>query len=146
MGSLPPGGVSLNAIESPVGVVAAAAIVFVAAAVAAASFQLALALGAPWGSYAMGGRFPGRFTAPLRVAALAQAALLGLLAAVILARAGLALESWAPVASWLVWVVVALSGVSLVLNSITPSRGERRIWAPVAMAMFASSLVVALSG
>ena len=132
--------------ESTVDAVAAAAIVFVVAAVAAASFQLALALGAPWGPYALGGKFPRRFTASLRVAALSQAVILGLLAAVILARAGLGLESWAPVASWLVWVVVAISGVSLVLNSITPSRGERRIWVPVATAMLGSSLIVALAG
>ena len=37
------------------------------------------------------------------------------------------------------------TSVSLVLNVITPSPGERRIWVPVAVAMLASSLVVAIS-
>lgn len=92
------------------------AIIFTVAALGAASFQLALALGAPWGSYAMGGKFPGRFPAPMRIAAVVQAAILGLLAGVILARAGLALASWAPAASWLIWVAVAFSGVGLVLR------------------------------
>jgi hypothetical protein len=34
--------------------------------------------------------------------------------------------------------------VSLVLNAITPSAGERRIWVPVALALLATSLVVAV--
>jgi len=119
--------------------------VFTVVAVGAVVFQLLLALGAPFGAYAMGGKFPGRFPAAMRVAAVLQAMILGLLAAVVAARAGLALESWGPASSWLVWVVVAFSGVSLVMNSITPSAGERRIWVPVAVVMLGSSLVVALA-
>ena len=42
-----------------------------------------------------------------------------------------------------VWVVVAFSAMSLVLNSITPSAGERAIWAPVAL-LLASSAAVAI--
>jgi hypothetical protein len=41
-------------------------------------------------------------------------------------------------------VVVAISAIALVLNLITPSAGERKRWAPIALAMLASSLVVAL--
>ena len=48
-----------------------------------------------------------------------QALVLALLAAVVIARSGLALDTWAPAASWLIWVVVAFAAVSLVLNSIT---------------------------
>jgi len=36
-------------------------------------FQLALALGAPWGAMAMGGKFPVRLPSTMRIAALAQA-------------------------------------------------------------------------
>ena len=43
----------------------------------------------------------------------------------------------------LVWLVVAFAAVSLVLNLITPSAGERAIWAPVAVLLLASSTVVA---
>jgi len=125
--------------------VSVASLVFTVVAVGAVVFQLLLALGAPFGAYAMGGKFPGRFPAAMRVAAVLQAMILGLLAAVVAARAGLALESWGPASSWLVWVVVAFSGVSLVMNSITPSAGERRIWVPVAVVMLGSSLVVALA-
>ena len=107
------------------------------------AFQLALALGAPWGAYAMGGAFPGQFPPSLRIAAVFQAALLLLLAAVVLARAGLALPQWSRASRWLIWIVVAFSAVSLLLNLITPSGGERLIWAPVAFVMLVSSAVVA---
>lgn len=107
------------------------------------AFQIALALGAPWGSYAMGAAFPGQFPPALRLTALVQAAVLLLMAAVVLARAGIALRGWLRVSRWLVWVVVAFAAVSLVLNLITPSAGERMIWAPVAFALLVCSLLVA---
>jgi hypothetical protein len=122
----------------------AAALVFAVAAVGAALFQVALALGAPWGAYAMGGRFPGRFPPAMRVGALIQAALLVLTAVVVLSAAGLVLPELSRSAPWLIWIVVAFSGVSLVLNAITQSAGERRIWVPVALVMLVSSLIVAM--
>ena len=109
------------------------------------AFQIALALGAPLGAYAMGGAFPGQFPPELRVAALVQAVILALLALVVLARVGIALPKWSRVSRWLVWLVVAFSALSLVLNLITPSAGERAIWAPVALIMLISSAIVAIS-
>lgn len=108
-------------------------------------FQIALALGAPWGAYAMGGAFPGRFPPAMRVAAVVQAVLLALMAGVVLARAGLALPGWAAASAWLVWVVVAFCAVAVVLNSISRSAGERRLWVPVTLVMLASSIIVALT-
>ena len=107
------------------------------------AFQLALAAGAPWGEFAMGGAYPGQFPPELRVAAVVQAVVLGLLALVVLARAGIVLPKWSKTSRWLAWVVVAFSALSLVLNSITPSARERMIWAPVALVMLISSVIVA---
>jgi hypothetical protein len=45
-----------------------------------------------------------------------------------------------------VWFVVVFVTVSLVLNLITPSAGERALWAPVAAVLLASSTVVAIEG
>jgi hypothetical protein len=45
----------------------------------------------------------------------------------------------------LIWVVVAISVASVVLNVITPSPGERRIWVPVTVVIFVCSLFVALT-
>jgi hypothetical protein len=108
-----------------------------------ALFQLALALGVPWGAYAMGGAFPGQYPPAMRVEAVFGIAILGLMAAVVLSRAGLVLPKWSRASRWLVWVIVAYGVVGLVLNLITPSGGERLIWAPVAFVLLACSLVVA---
>ena len=120
-----------------------AGIVYAAATAVVVAFQIALALGAPWGAYAMGGAYPGQFPPALRIAALVQAGILIGLAGIVLARAGIALKSWERVARWMVWVAVAFSAVSLVLNLITPSAGERMLWAPVAFALLVCSLLVA---
>lgn len=125
--------------------IAAAAGMFALTVGGAVAFQVALALGAPWGAYAMGGAFPGRFPPRMRVAAVVQAALLGLAGALVLARAGVAVPELASVAGWAIWAVVGLSAVSLVLNLITSSAGERRIWAPVGAILLITSLMVALS-
>ena len=127
------------------GVTGLAAAVFAIVVAGVVAFQIGLALGAPWGSYAMGGAFLGRFPPRMRVAALVQAALLAVIAVIVLSRAGLVLPGLAEAAHWLIWAVVAISLVALVLNAISPSAGERRIWVPVALLMLASSLVVAVT-
>lgn len=122
-----------------------AAVAYALASAAVIGFQVALALGAPWGRFAMGGAFPGRFPAGMRVAAAAQALLLLAAIGVVLSRAGLALPQWAVASSWLIWAVVAFCLLSTLLNLITPSSAERRLWAPVAIVMLVSSLTVALT-
>ena len=121
------------------------AIIYAIVTFGVVAFQIALASGAPWGAYAMGGASPGRFPPALRIGAMIQAVLLAGMAAVILARAGLILPGWSRASHWLVWIVVALTAFSLVLNLITPSAGERRIWAPTLLLLLISSLIVALS-
>ncbi len=123
-----------------------AAFVFAIAAAAVIAFQLALALGAPWGAYAMGGTFPDRFPPAMRVAAVLQALAIAGLAIIVLSAAGLALTSVVEGFPWLVWLPVAFSAISLVLNAASRSAGEKRLWVPVAGVMLASSLAVALTG
>jgi hypothetical protein len=124
----------------------AAAIIYAVVTLGIVAFQIALAAGAPWGAYAMGGAFPGQFPPELRIAALVQAVILVGLAVIVLARAGLVLPRWARVSRWLVWVAVAFATLSLILNLITPSEGERAIWAPTALVLLITSVIVALSG
>lgn len=109
------------------------------------AFQIALAAGAPWGEFAMGGAFPGQFPPALRIGAVIQAVLLAGLAGVVLARAGLTLPTWSRASRRLVWVVLAFTTLSFILNLITPSPGERAIWAPTTFLMFLSSGIVAIS-
>jgi hypothetical protein len=106
-------------------------------------FQLALAAGAPWGEFAMGGTFPGQFPPTMRVIAVIQAALIVGMVAVVMARAGIFFTGWLRRARWLIWVVVAYGAIGLALNLITPSAGERALWAPVAFVMLVSSVIVA---
>jgi hypothetical protein len=121
-----------------------AALLFTTVSAGVIVFQVALASGAPWGAYAMGGAFPGQFPPVLRIAALVQAALIAGMAVVVLARAGLVLLRWSRLSRSLVWIVVAFAAMGLVLNLITPSAPERAIWAPVAFLLFLSSAVVAV--
>lgn len=90
----------------------------------------------------MGGAFPGRFPTPMRVAAVVQAVVIGLMSMGVLSAAGIVLPSLA--APWLAWAAVVLSAVALVLNAISRSAGERKIWVPVSLVMLISSLLVAL--
>ena len=122
-----------------------AALAYAIVSLVVIAFQIALAAGMPWGAYAMGGAFPGQFPPELRVAAVIQAVILALLTMVVLARASVALPGWSRPSRWLIWVVVGFSALSLVLNLITPSAGERALWAPVAFIMLISSVMVARS-
>ena len=70
------GGVDLSAMNRDMRLGRAAALLYAAVSVGVVVFQIALAAGAPWGAYAMGGAFPGQFPLALRIAALAQAALI----------------------------------------------------------------------
>lgn len=110
-----------------------------------AIFQLALALGVPWGEMAMGGKFPGRLPPGMRIAALIQIVLLGFIALVVLTRAGIVLRELSAPSRVAIWVVVVFCLVSAILNAITPSRKERMLWAPVSFVLFACATYVALS-
>ena len=108
-------------------------------------FQLALALGAPWGEMAMGGKFPGRFPPKMRVAATMQMVLLLLVAIIVLVRAELLFGEYFEISRSAVWFVVALFVVSSILNIITPSKKERMMGAPIAIILLFCSLIVARS-
>jgi hypothetical protein len=122
-----------------------AALLFVAILVVLSAFQIALALGAPWGRFAMGGAFPGVYPPAMRVAALAQVVVYGVEGAMVIARAGLGFAGLQRVSGFAIWGVVALGLIAIVLNAISPSSGERLLWTPVALVLFLTSLRVALA-
>ena len=108
-------------------------------------FQFALALGAPWGEMAMGGKFPGRYPPRMRVAALIQMVPLTLILLVVLTRAGLVFDEYFELSKSVIWFVVAYMALGTVLNIITPSKKERMLWAPVAVVLLICSFFVASS-
>ena len=106
-------------------------------------FQLALALGAPWGEMAMGGKYPGRFPPKLRVGAIMQMLLLAFFGLVVLTRAGLIFSDFLEVSKSAIWFVVVMCVVSAILNIITPSKKERKLWSPVTIVLAVCALIVA---
>ncbi len=121
----------------------AAAKVYITLTAIGIVFQLALAAGAPWGEFTMGGAFPGRLPPRMRAVAAGSAVLLSAFGAVVAARAGLALPRWRRVARRLMWVVVAYAFLGVVLNAITPSPGERLIWLPVTLVLAGCAMIIA---
>ncbi len=122
-----------------------AALLFVLASAGVGAFQIALALGAPWGEFTLGGRWRGRLPPRVRLIPLLSLVILAVSSAVILARAGFENALFQPLARPLAWVVVGYCALGSIANAATPSKRERNLWLPVILSMLASSLVVATS-
>ena len=116
--------------------------VFTVAAALAIGLHALLILGAPIGFMTMGGHISGVLPARARVVSLVQVVLLVVFIAIVFERAGLA--SFAPNLSWPIWIVVAVSALSLLAYTITPSKRERLFGMPVGFGFLSGSLFVAL--
>jgi len=108
-------------------------------------FQFALALGAPWGEMTLGGKFPGRLPPRVRIAALIQIVVLTFIALIVLTRAGVVFNQYSAIAKPAIWGVVVLNLVGAILNTITPSKKERMLWAPVAIVLLICATYVAVN-
>lgn len=102
-------------------------------------FQIALIFGAPLGRYTQGGRHEGALPASGRLIAAFSILLLVFMAVSILSAAGFPGLDWP---RWTGWVAFAVSCISCVLNWITPSDVERRVWGPIMSVVAALALVV----
>lgn len=107
------------------------------------AFQLALALGAPWGSYAWGGVYSGALPLRMRLASVVAILILALLLAVVLSRAGLFVNRWSGTASKLIWFVAAYLLFAIMGNAMSSSSLERNLWLPISIVLFCCTLVVA---
>ena len=122
-----------------------AAILAVVLLVAIAAFQLALALGAPWGAAAWGGQNPGVLPQPLRIASgVAAVIVYPLIIALVLGSAGVIDDGWLPVdGTVIMWALAALFGVGAVMNFVSRSPPERR-WGAVALTIALCCVIIAL--
>lgn len=96
------------------------------------SFQMALALGAPWGSAAWGGADTGQLSTPLRVASAVSA--------VIWAGVAVLVGTQVLASRWhrrLLGGLIAVCVLSAVMNLASPSPVERIIWTPFALVQIA---------
>ena len=64
---------------------------------------------------------------------------------VVMDAAGLIELGWTTTLPWLAWVPVVFSALSVLVNAISPSPRERRLWVPVGLVLLVSSVVVALT-
>jgi hypothetical protein len=133
--------------SDPLVVTRAAAIIALVLFALLIVFQLALALGAPWGRAAYGGAHPGVLPVPFRIASGVAVVVWSVVALAVVRRSGIPLWSPVPV-SWLpvvIWIVVGLLALALVMNALTPSALERAIWVPFALLLLAATLTVAIT-
>ena len=106
-------------------------------------FQLALALGAPLGAVAWGGRHPGALPPRLRVASAVAALVYPVVILLVLASAGLVTAGWLPGAGpGAMWALTGFFALGTVMNSISRSRPER-LWGPIALALAVCCGIVA---
>lgn len=121
------------------------AVVAVVLLSAVSAFQVALILGAPWGSLTQGGRAEGVLDAPGRVFAAVSVAILASFAVALLGRVG-----WGPLrrhrrlSTVVSWVAVGYGVLAVLLNAATPSAVERAIWLPFSVVLLAAELVTVL--
>ena len=122
-----------------------AVIISVVALVAVGLFQIGLALGAPMGEYAFGGQHPGRLPTRYRVAsAISVLVYLGI-AGHYLAQIGVLETLLAPNLNSIAnWALVGFNALGLIMNSISRSVKERKMWVPVLLLMLVCSVVIAL--
>lgn len=112
--------------------------IYCAMIVGVIGFQVALILGAPWGRLTQGGQGEGPLPRSGRLVAAASIAILAAMALAVLSADG----RWPGWPSWAGWGAVAVNGLSMVLNWITPSPAERRLWGPVMTVMFVLAVAV----
>jgi hypothetical protein len=121
-----------------------AAVLAVVLVAIVAIFQLALALGAPLGRAAWGGRNEGVLPMRLRIASgLAAIVVYPLIALYVLASADLIDLEWLPTAVTGMWVLNGFFTLGTVANLASRSKIER-IWAPVSLVMAVCCAIVAV--
>ncbi len=124
-------------------IVTVAAISFTILSVILVLFQLGLTIGMPWGAASMGGKFPGKYPLKMRFVSLMNSFVLGLMAVIVLIKSEMLLPQFIPFANVAIYFVVAFSAITTILNILTKSKVERKIWAPVAVMLLLSSVIVA---
>ena len=108
-----------------------------------AVFQLALALGAPFGRFAWGGQhrvLPGR----LRIGSLISIVIYAVIAVIALDRVGaidVLPDTFAVIA---MWVVFAYFAVGIFLNAVSRSKPERYVMVPVTIVLTVLSFFIAM--
>jgi hypothetical protein len=112
-----------------------------------AAFQLAIALGAPFGRASWGGSHPAELPIELRVASGVAVGVYVFAAFIILGRGGVVISPLSGgVVRWGAWIITGLSAVGSLMNFASPSDWERFLWGPFALVLTVLCFLVAWSG
>ena len=106
-------------------------------------FQFGLAIGMPWGEASMGGKYPGIYPPKMRVVSLINIFVLSIIAVIVLIKADIIFPQLKSFSNIAIYFIVGFSVIATILNLITPSKIERKIWLPVAVVLLVTSIIVA---
>lgn len=121
-----------------------AAYVFTGLLALAAVFQLALALGAPWGAFAYGGQKKGTLPTGYRLASIGAIVVYAVIAVIGLDRAGV-IDVLPEVISQVgIWVAFGFFALGVIMNGISRSKPERYTMTPVVLVLAVLALIIAL--
>lgn len=112
---------------------------------ATAFFQLAIVLGAPLGEYAYGGQNEGKLPTRFRVTSVVSMLLMLALAGHYLAQTGVVQPLLDETGNSIVnWVLVGFAALAALMNNITRSQKEKRLWGGTTIAMLLAAVIVAV--
>ena len=106
-------------------------------------FQFGLTIGMPWGKASMGGKYPGKYPPKMRVVSLINIFVLSIIAVIVLIKADIIFPQLKSFSNIAIYFIVGFSVLATILNLITPSKIERKIWLPVAVVLLVTSIIVA---
>ena len=108
-------------------------------------FQIALALGAPWGEYAYGGTKTGKLPVGFRINSVVSALVMLGISGHYLAQLGVFEPILDSAGNSVVnWVLVGFTGLAALANNATRSKKERTVWGIPTILMFLAAIAVAL--
>jgi len=123
----------------------AAAFTLFAVQICVSLFQLALVLGAPMGEYTLGGSNTGRLPTKLRIVSSLSMVLNLAIGGHYLAQTGTVQPLLPADLNQITnWFLVGFTALGLLMNSISRSKKERRLWVPILILSLTCSVIVAL--
>jgi hypothetical protein len=109
-----------------------------------ALFQLALAFGVPWGSFAWGGQHEGVLPVGYRIGSGVSILIYGFIALIALDRSGVVDVLPDAFTNPAMWVVFGFFVLSILMNAASRSKKERYTMTPVVVALAAMAFFIAV--
>lgn len=106
-------------------------------------FQIALVCGAPFGQFAWGGKHT-RLPLNLRMGAISAVLRYAFIAFIAFDRSGIIAVLPDELSFWVMWLIAAHLGLSVVLSLLSASKYEKLFMAPYTLVMGLLSLTIAL--